>query len=165
MSDEIEIAGIRVPRADWEATPASIQMLVRVLSERLLALEEQVKQNSQNSSKPPSIDGFGKAVKVKGKSKKPPRERGGTTAPREARKLYPAEDCRAVYEVIPPACDACGASLTGHDSHPHRHQVIELPPVTPEVVEYRLHRLRCPCCDTVTCATLPGSPLWAMVSA
>jgi hypothetical protein len=56
MSDEIEIAGIRVSKADWDATPASIQMLVRVLSERLLTLEEQVKQSSQNSSKPPSSD-------------------------------------------------------------------------------------------------------------
>jgi len=155
MSDEIEIAGMRVPRADWEAAPASIQMLVQVLSERLLVLEEKVNRSSQNSSKPPSTDGFGKGVKATGKGKKPPRESGGTTAPREARKLYPAADCRAVHEVIPPACDTCGASLSGDDSHPYRHQVIELPPVKPEVVEYRLHGLRCPCCDTVTRAELP----------
>ncbi|PSN12292.1 hypothetical protein C7293_20800 [filamentous cyanobacterium CCT1] len=71
IDDEIEIAGIRVPRADWEATPASIQMLVRILSERLLALEEKVNQSSQNSLKPPSSDGFGKGVKAKEKSKKP----------------------------------------------------------------------------------------------
>ncbi len=156
MSDEIEIAGIRVPRADWDATPASIQMLVRVLSERLSVLEEKVNQSSQNSSKPPSTDGFGKGIKAKGKGKKAPREQSGKPAPREARKLYPAEDCRAVHEVIPPACNACGASLSGQDSHPHRHQVIELPPVMPEVVEYRLHGLRCPCCDTVTRAPLPS---------
>jgi transposase len=172
MSDEIEIAGIRVPRADWEATPASIQMLVRVLSERLLALEEKVNRSSQNSSKPPSTDGFGKAVKAKGKGKKPPREPSEKTAPREARKLYPAEDCRAVHEVIPPVCQGCGASLSGEDRHPHRHQVIELPPVEPDVVEYRLHGLRCPCCDTMTRAELPsgvsalgyGERLTAMVA-
>jgi transposase len=172
MSDEIEIAGIKVPRADWEVTPASIQMLVQVLSERLLALEEKVNRSSQNSSKPPSTDGFGKRANDKGKGKKPPREPGGKAAPREARKLYPADDCRAVHEVIPPACDACGASLSGQDSHPHRHQVIELPPVMPEVVEYRLHGLRCPCCDTVTRAELPlgvsalgyGERLSAMVA-
>jgi transposase len=155
MDDEIEIAGIRVPRADWEATPASIQMLVRILSERFLALEEKDNQSSQNSSKPPSSDGFGKGVKAKGKGKKPPRESSGSRAPREARKLYRAEDCRAIHEVIPPGCGTCGVSLTGHDSHPHRHQVIELPPVQPEVVEYRLHELRCPCCEGVTRAALP----------
>jgi hypothetical protein len=156
MSDEIEIAGIRVPKADWDATPASIQMLVRVLSERLLALEEKVNQSSQNSSKPPSTDGFGKAVKAKGKGKKPPRERSGKAAPREARKLYSAADCLAVHDVIPSTCQGCGASLSGQDPHPHRHQVIDLPPVLPEVVEYRLHGLRCECCDTVTRAELPS---------
>ncbi|PZV08487.1 MAG: hypothetical protein DCF21_20600 [Leptolyngbya sp.] len=156
MSDKIEIAGIRVPRADWEATPASIEMLMQVLSKRLLALEEKANQSSQNSSKPPSTDGFGKRVKVKGKGKKPPRAKSGTTAPREVRKLYPVEACRAVHKVIPPACQDCGASLSGEDSHPHRHQVIELPPVKPDVVEYRLHGLRCPCCDTVTRAPLPS---------
>lgn len=174
MSDEIEIAGIRVPKADWDATPASIQMLVRALSERLLVLEEKVNQSSQNSSKPPSTDGFGKSVKAKGKGKgqKASREQSGKSAPREARKLYPADNCRLVHEVIPPACEACGTSLSGQDPHPHRHQVIELPPVKPEVVEYRLHGLRCPCCDTVTRALLPcgvsplgyGERLTAMVA-
>ena len=172
MSDEIEIAGIRVPRADWEATPASIQMLVRVLSERLLALEEKINQSSQNSSKPPSTDGFDTRVKAKGKGKKPLRAQGGAPAPREARKLYPVAACRVVQEVIPPACQACGASLSGEDSQPHRHQVIDLPPVEPDVVEYRLHGLRCAYCDTVTRAPLPsgvsaigyGEHLTAMVA-
>jgi hypothetical protein len=36
-----------------------------------------------------------------------------------------------------------------------RHQVIEIPPITPLVIEHRLHRLVCPCCSTSTCATLP----------
>jgi len=172
MSDEIEIAGIRVPRADWEATPASIQMLVQVLSERLLALEEKVNRSSQNSSKPPSTDGFGKRAKEKGTGKPPPREQSRKTAPREARKLYPVEACRAVHEVIPSTCQTCGASLSGEDSHPHRHQVIDLPPVTPDVVEYRLHERKCLCCDTVTRAPLPlgvsalgyGEHLTAMVA-
>lgn len=172
MSDEIEIAGIKVPRADWEVTPASIQMLVQVLSERLLALEEKVNRNSQNSSKPPSTDGFGKRAKDKSKGKKPEGAPSGKAAPREVRKLYPAEDCRAVHEVIPSACATCGGSLSGEDSHPHRHQVIELPPVKPDVVEYRLHGLTCPCCATVTRAELPlgvsalgyGERLTAMVA-
>ena len=37
-----------------------------------------------------------------------------------------------------------------------RHQVIEIPPITPLVIEHRLHRLVCPCCSTSTCATLPA---------
>jgi hypothetical protein len=37
-----------------------------------------------------------------------------------------------------------------------RHQVIEIPPITPLVIEHRLHRLVCPYCSTSTCATLPA---------
>lgn len=87
---EIEIGGIRLPRADWEATPASVQGVVAALlttitqqqeqlgqlseqcvamSERISHLEEQVRQTSQNSSRPPSSEGFGKA-------KRPPRKPG-----------------------------------------------------------------------------------------
>ena len=31
----------------------------------------------------------------------------------------------------------------------------ELPVVVPDVVEYQLHRLTCPCCHISTCGTLP----------
>lgn len=89
MSDEIEIVGIRVPRADWEATPASIQMIsagVQVLNERLLMLEEKVNQSSQNLSQQPSTDGFGKFAKGKTLT----REKGGDKATGETRKLYVA---------------------------------------------------------------------------
>jgi hypothetical protein len=46
--------------------------------------------------------------------------------------------------------------LQGEDPAPLRHQVIEIPPITPVVIEHRLHRLVCPCCSTSTCATLPA---------
>ena len=45
--------------------------------------------------------------------------------------------------------------MQGNDPEPIRHQAAELPPITPVVDEYRLHRLTCPRCLTSTCATLP----------
>jgi transposase len=54
------------------------------------------------------------------------------------------------------ACRRCGTLLQGQDPDPLRHQVIEIPPITPLVIEHRLHRLVCPCCSTSTCATLPA---------
>ena len=39
---------------------------------------------------------------------------------------------------------------------PLRHQVAEIPPVRPDVDEYRLHRLTCSCCGTATRAELPA---------
>ena len=53
MSGEMEIAGIKIAVADWNATPKSVKAVVTVLSERLGYIEEQIKQNSQNSSRPP----------------------------------------------------------------------------------------------------------------
>ena len=63
MESEIEIAGIKIPKSDWEATPESVKVLVIVLSERLEHIEEQLNKNSKNSSKPPSSDGVGKGEK------------------------------------------------------------------------------------------------------
>ena len=34
--------------------------------------------------------------------------------------------------------------------------MIEIPPITPVVIEHRLHRLVCSCCSTSTCASLPA---------
>ena len=70
MSGEIEIAGIKIAQSDWNATPKSVQAVVTVLSERLATIEEQIKQNSQNSSRPPSSDGLRKPEKSKAKKEK-----------------------------------------------------------------------------------------------
>jgi len=59
-------------------------------------------------------------------------------------------------EHHPEVCRRCGQLLDGVDPEPLRHQVIEIPPITPVVIEHRLHRLVCPCCSTSTCATLPA---------
>jgi len=155
-ADEMEIAGIKVPKADWDKTPASIQALVLVPSERLNQLEEKLNQNSQNSSKPPSSDGFGQPVTRK-KSGKKGRGRSQTKhPPRQVRKLKPTEECDQVHDIRPAACQRCGGVLSGSESHPHRHQEIELPPIKPTVIEYRLHQLSCSVCGQQTRAELPS---------
>ncbi|MBD2550676.1 IS66 family transposase zinc-finger binding domain-containing protein [Microcystis elabens FACHB-917] len=55
------------------------------------------------------------------------------------------------------ACRRCGSLLAGEDPDPLRHQLIKIPPITPLVIEHRLHRLVCPCCSTSTCAPLPAA--------
>lgn len=154
MSEDIEIAGLKVPKADWDATPESIQALVRVLGDRLTHVEERLNQSSQNSSKPPSSDGFGQAAKAK--AKRQPRASSRRPQPRQMHRLVPSTDCVAVHEVSPPVCGVCGHGLSGMDEHPHRHQVTELPPMVPEVSEYRLHRLVCERCGARTQAELPA---------
>ena len=66
------------------------------------------------------------------------------------------ERCDEVVEHHPDACRRCGTLLRGEDPGPLRHQVIEIPPITPLLIEHRLHRLVCPCCSTSTCAERPA---------
>lgn len=153
MREEIEIAGIKIAKSDWEATPASIQALVKSLSERVSGIEEKLKKTSKNSSKPPSSDGFGQAVKKKGQPAK--RRKATKSKPRQARKLKASEACEEIHEIHPPACQKCGERLEGSDRQPHRHQVVELPPIEAKVIEYRLHQLKCGHCGEATRAELP----------
>ncbi|MEC4817847.1 MAG: IS66 family transposase [Scytonema sp. PMC 1069.18] len=73
----------------------------------------------------------------------------------KSRDLYPIEKCSSSYDHHPKICACCGESLSGEDSNPYRHQIVEIPPIEPIVVEHRLHQLTCAKCGTQTRATLP----------
>jgi transposase len=139
--------------------PAVVQFILALLAEnaalkaRVAELEARLGQNSSNSSKPPSSDP--PAVK-----RAPPRAKSGKPAggqpghPRHERVLVDRPDHR--HDCRPAACRRCARPLAGDDPAPLRHQVTELPPVTPVVTEYRRHRLRCPGCGVTTCGDLPA---------
>ena len=118
-------------------------------------LRERIGRSSRNSSKPPSSDGprFKPPERRKGSGRK----RGGQPGhPGSGPELLPIERVDEVVEHHPDACRRCGSLLRVEDPAPLRQQVIEIPPITPLVIEHRLHRLVCPCCSTSTCATLPA---------
>ena len=165
-----------IPEADWLATPASVRTLILVqqqeiqalrqendelrgqltaLATELASLRERIGRSSRNSSKPPSSDGPG--FKPPARRKGSGRKRGGQPGhPGTGPELLPIERVDEVIDHHPDACRRCGTLLEGEDPDPLRHQVIEIPPITPVVIEHRLHRLVCPCCSTSTCATLPA---------
>ena len=156
-----QIAGIEIDPGDWANTPASIQTLVgylmaenQELKDRLSRIEEQLRQNSQNSSKPPSQDGFQKkGFTVQEKSTK---KRGGQPGHGgHAIKFYDlsAEDVSVDHR--PTICLNCGEALAGNDGEPFRHQILELPQLRPLITEHRLHRLDCEHCGTSTRSKLP----------
>lgn len=82
MIEAPPVAGIEINPEEWNATPVGIQQLIvyllgenQGLQTRVSQIEEHLRQNSQNSSKPPSQGGFGKpAPKEKAKTQK---QRGG----------------------------------------------------------------------------------------
>jgi len=146
---------------DWAATPLSVRVLVRALQEqvtrleqRVGVLEEQVRQTSRTSSKPPSSD------PPSARPRPPRRPSGRSTGGQpghegQGRVLRPVAQVDRVVEVTPEACGQCGAALRGEDAQPARHQVAEVPRVAPEVTEYRQHTLTCGGCGTRTTAPWP----------
>ncbi len=55
-----------------------------------------------------------------------------------------------VVELVPKECQGCGHRLEGRDCEPRRHQVVEVPPLSAVVTEYRSHALECRACGTLT---------------
>ena len=164
MSESIEIAGIEIPKADWEATPASVRAVVKVLSERLAHIEEQLNQNSSNSSRPPSSDTLAKG-KPKDSSQSDSAQDKRRSGSKDKRSrdpkqgkgfgFYPVPD-DDIHHHIPQVCGHCGEVLSGVDPSPHRHQVVDIPPLPLQVEEHQLHQLTCECCGKATRAQLPS---------
>jgi transposase len=131
-----------------------LEQLIAELNQQVRILKARLDQNSTTSSKPPSTDPSG----IKRWPPEPPaRKRRGRQNghPRRIRALVPPEPVSSVTDCKPDECRRCGHPLSGHDPEPRRHQGAELPPIEPEVPEYRLHRLSGPHGKTVTCGVLP----------
>ena len=145
----------------WDALPVVVRALIEAMRLQIDALQAEVQSlkdrlgsNSRNSSRPPSAD----PIHLKRQPPKLPsgKKRGGQPGHRRAiRPLVPAGQLADTLICKPAGCTGCGASLDGSDPEPIRHQVAEVPPIQPRVVEYQLHRLTCSGCGTTTRATLP----------
>lgn len=137
--------------------------MIKQLTARVEHLERRLAQTSQNSSKPPSTDPPSAPTRpaVTPSGRKP----GGQPGHKGHRRgLLPPEKVDQFEDLWPSVCAGCEHELPGRwrkdAADPFRHQVTELPPVTPTTTEYRMHAMRCPCCGKVTYASLPeGVPL------
>jgi transposase len=131
------------------------------LEARIAQLEELLRRNSSNSSRPPSADSPGQRA---GRPSRPPsgRKPGGQPGHEaHSRALLPAEQVTRHARRDPRRCRRCtGSLLNAQELEPLRHQVVEIPRIVPDVTEYVLGRRRCEVCNTVTSARLPsGVPL------
>ena len=148
-------------RALLQAVIDHYEERIATLQAELTAVKQElagVKKTPRNSSLPPSTEHpHAKPTPTKEKTGK--KQGGQPGHPKHARALIPTQQCQTVIECVPRACRRCGKALAGKDAEPLRHQVWDIPPIVPEVTEYQLHRLTCPCCRESTCGLLPpGAP-------
>ncbi|HEY6372439.1 MAG TPA: IS66 family transposase [Candidatus Sulfotelmatobacter sp.] len=143
--------------------------------ERQLALR---RQNSTNSSKPPSSDGLAGEQRPRGRKHKSKRKSGAQ--PGHAghhRRLVPTVEVSTIKVLLPKQCGHCGGSLPQKpgqvttEGEPRRHQVTEIPPLKAHITEYQLSNVVCGHCGKTTRAPLPaeiagnfGSQLTALVA-
>lgn len=147
------------------AKPATVQqchevidaMAVRLaeLEEKLAMLQERLKLDSKNSSKPPSSDGPSSGNRAQRRASQ--RKRGAQAGHKGSYRALLDEsqvdqiiDCR-LAEI----CE-CGAAVEAVADEPIRHQVFDVPPVKAQVHEYRRHAGRCAGCGKAHRAALPA---------
>jgi transposase len=133
-----------------------LQAVVARMEVQLRELTERQNRNSGNSSKPPSSD-----PPWRQRPQKPPsgKKRGGQrNHPGHYRRLAPPSAVDQVVVRTPDTCGHCGVHFP--ESSPRRRkirrfQVVELPPIRPEITEYQVEARRCRDCGRRTWGTLP----------
>ena len=146
---------------EWAQVPASVLELIHELVRRMDKLEqemgqlkaenellkEQLARTSANSSQSPSKN----PLTFKPNRKEPTgKKRGGQIGHTgHERKLYPLEMCQEIIDHYPQQCSKCGAEVSdSSNTKVYRHQIVEVPPVQPIVIEHRFHQMTCACCGT-----------------
>jgi transposase len=151
---DARIAELEAQVAERDEVIARLTAEVEALKARVAELEARLNQNSRNTSRPPSSDAPG----TRRQPKKPTGRRPGGQPghKKHERALVPPEQVQHVVELVPEECRGCKRRLRGKDSAPRRHQVVEVPPLSAIVTEYRCHALQCTDCGEVTRGEVPA---------
>ena len=139
--------------AEQATVIAALQEQVAALHRENAELRARLRQNSSNSSRPPSSDlpGTRRPAKRSSSGRAPGGQPGH---PGHQRMLLPREHLDHVIPLVPAVCRQCGELLPATagpgDPVDERQQVTELSPPRAEVTEYHLAARRCRSCGTVT---------------
>lgn len=150
---------------DWSCTPEPVRQYIVALENTIMQLQQQLdqlekrtekleartKQNSQNSSKPPSSDS---PFKKKKKKAKPSKRKKGAQKGHKGHRQVMLKATKTI--VVPP--EKCVCSNTHFDPQTmepfYTHQYIELPKIEMDVLHFVLQKCQCPCCGKMVKARL-----------
>jgi transposase len=132
---------------------AALKKRITMLEKRIEELERLLGMNSKNSSKPPSSDPPGVSLVPPRRRR---RKRGARNGhPPHLRELLPPETVKRRMELNPEGCPCGGTNLEKTNQEPLRHQMVDIPPIQPEVVEYIQHLYQCQDCGALVYQPLP----------
>jgi transposase len=138
---------------ELEALVVAQAEVIAGLRAEVAELRARLSQNSRNSSKPPSSDGYAKPAPKS--LRRPSGRKPGGQRGHPGRHLERVERPDVVIGHRPESCAGCGADLVGGELvGEEARQVFELPPVRLLVSEHRAERRRCSC-GRVTAARFP----------
>ena len=149
--------GSRCPGCqERDATITELRRRLAAQERELQVLRERARRHSGNSSLPPSANPAD-APKTRTRKKPSGRQPGGQPGHEPAqRPRVPREQLtEPPITCLPKTCNHCQAALSGTDPWPFTHQVVELPPIVPEIREYVRHVLTCSHCGETTRGQLP----------
>jgi len=123
------------------------------LKKRIEELERLLGMNSRNSSKPPSSDPPGMSVVLPKRRRKKRGARNGHQP--HLRELLPQELVKKHFHLKPEVCTCGSTNLEKTSEEPLRHQIVDIPPIEPQVTEYVQYIYRCKDCGELIYQPLP----------
>ena len=145
----------KAPPAPPEVTNLDdARSIIKVLWDRLNDLEERLKQNSRNSSRPPSSDGLNTmpppARKSRGKLR-------GAQPGHKGSKRQMVEQVDNTYAYYPDTQCLCGGDMTPASTPYRQHQVFDIPAQAFSVDEHQLFSATCTRCGDTQQGKLPDT--------
>lgn len=137
----------------WEQNQLLLQKNAQ-LEARIKQLEDRLAKNSQNSSKPPSSDGYSKP-NPKSRREKGKRNRGGQKGhPGTTLKRVKTPD--HIIDHAASACGQCGNTLQrAKEIDCEARQVFDIPLLKINITEHRVHKKCCNRCGFITAGVFP----------
>ena len=139
------------PSPPKAATLEEANGIIQALWDRLNDFEDRLKQNSRNSSRPPSSDGFSDPEPTR----KPSGKARGAQPGHKGSKRRLVTEVDSTEQHFPAAHCQCGGEVIASSSPYRRHQIFDIPAQAYSVDEHQLYRGTCEQCGDKHQAQLP----------